>query len=616
MLSATGRECDQAPAGLPWLDVPRCTDITKARGYTETYAYDSVGSMLQLQHQNVTGGFGRTFAVNAANNRITSLQVGQTSYAYTFDPSGNMTSETASRHFEWNYANQMKAFATQTDGAEPSIYAQYLYDSSGQRVKKLVRNQGGQTETTHYIDGIFEDCRWGSGAQGGENNRVHVMDDKQRIALARIGPAHPDDTGPAIQYHLADHLGSSNVVVDSTGTFFNREEFSPYGETSFGSFAKKRYRFTGQERDEESGFNYHASRYFCSWLSRWASCDPLGHRAGQNLYSYLNDSPLVRIDPSGKQPQPPPSSNNLGNVAPMNKQPRAGRDSSGSRTTENEHVIPNASSQAVTHDANAATSDYGPKQYKNDMTVQIERSTALNKTHANRGGATADNARSARLTAKAQDSTPINYRQEVFLDSLENAHRAARETNSCVPEYKFNEAALAQDANLFALHSTRQSGQILANHGYSLADDPATLEFDIAKPTVAGVSNAASASSEGLSPSLVSRWTPSPTSVASALHVAGWAEFSYELGTAKTPTQAVEAVTNFSGAYVGSQLGAGAGAAIGFFLGGPPGEIAGQGAGSFVGGYVGSKTTEIAKDTDWNEVAFIAAMVMLAPVGI
>src|SRR5262249_16252349 len=160
-----------------------------------------------------------------------------TTYAYSFDVNGNMVSETTSRHFEWNHADQMKVFGTQTDGAEPSSYAQYLYDSSGQRVKKLVRNQGGQVEVTHYIDGAFEHHRW-DGGPFGENNHLHVMDDKQRVALVRVGPAQPGDSAPAAQFQLADHLGSSNVVVDSTGALINREEFLPYGEISFGSFAK------------------------------------------------------------------------------------------------------------------------------------------------------------------------------------------------------------------------------------------------------------------------------------------------------------------------------------------------------------------------------------------
>ena len=144
------------------------------------------------------------------------MKVGDNAFDYTFDANGNMRSETTSRHFEWNHSDQMKAFRTQTEGAEPSVHAHYLYDAAGQRVKKLVRKQGGQVEVTHYIDGVFEHHRWGGQSQAGENNHVHVMDDTQRIALVRLGAAHPDDRGPAVQFHLGDHLGSSNVVVDSS----------------------------------------------------------------------------------------------------------------------------------------------------------------------------------------------------------------------------------------------------------------------------------------------------------------------------------------------------------------------------------------------------------------
>jgi hypothetical protein len=42
-----------------------------------------------------------------------------------------------------------------------------------------------------------------------------------------------------IKYNLDDHLGSSNVLVDENGTLVNREEYYPFGETSFSSYAKK-----------------------------------------------------------------------------------------------------------------------------------------------------------------------------------------------------------------------------------------------------------------------------------------------------------------------------------------------------------------------------------------
>jgi RHS repeat-associated protein len=197
----------------------------------------------------------------------------------------------------------MKAFRTQTESAEPSIDAHYLYDSAGQRVKKLVRMQGGQVEVTHYIDGAFEHHRWGSGAQADANNHVHVTDDTQRVALVRLGSQHPDDRGPAVQYHMGDHLGSSNSVVDANGILTNREEFTPYGESSFGSFPKKRYRFTGMERDEESGLSYHGARYYAPWFGRWTSCDPKGLGAGIDPYSYCSGNPIQWRDPSGLDSQ-------------------------------------------------------------------------------------------------------------------------------------------------------------------------------------------------------------------------------------------------------------------------------------------------------------------------
>jgi RHS repeat-associated protein len=299
LLSATGRECNLPAGPAPWDDQPRFADLTRARGYTERYAYDPMGNLLRLEHRNEPGGFTREFTIQAGNNRLRKVTVGSNTFDYAFDANGNMLSETTSRHFEWNHSDQMKVFRTQVQGAEPSVHAQYLYDAAGQRVKKLVRKQGGQFEVTHYIDAAFEHHRRGGQSQPGENNHVAVMDDKRRIALVRIGAAHPGDQGPAVQFHLGDHLGSSNVVIDSGGALVNREEFTPYGETSFGSFAKKRYRFTGKERDEESGLSYHEARYYAPALARWVSCDPAGPGTGSNLYCYVKNNPIGFVDEHG-----------------------------------------------------------------------------------------------------------------------------------------------------------------------------------------------------------------------------------------------------------------------------------------------------------------------------
>jgi RHS repeat-associated protein len=137
------------------------------------------------------------------------------------------------------------------------------------------------------------------GAAVSENNTLHVMDDKSRIALVRAGNPFPQDSTPPVKYQLGDHLGSSNVVIDDGGSLVNREEYTPYGETSFGSFALKRYRFTGKERDEESGLNYHSARYYAPWSARWVSCDPKGPVDGTNVYQYVRGNPLNAVDPTG-----------------------------------------------------------------------------------------------------------------------------------------------------------------------------------------------------------------------------------------------------------------------------------------------------------------------------
>jgi RHS repeat-associated protein len=313
LTSATGRESKTLSRTTPWYDdtaragfnapnhgtpnqanAPNLTTI-----YKESYAYDAAGNITRWRHDGGDSAFVRQFSLVQGNNRLLKLTIGQSDFAYYNDANGNMTGETASRHFNWNHSDQMKSFRTQVGAAAPSIHALYLYDAGGVRVKKLVRKQNGQLETSVYVDSIFEHHRW----QGGENNYLHVMDDQRRIALVRVGTAHPDDRGPATQYHLGDHLGSSGVVIDQSGGFINREEYLPYGEVSFGGFAKKRYRFTGMERDEESGMGYHTARYYAAWLARFTAVDPEADSFAQySPFCYGSDNPMKFSDESGHQP--------------------------------------------------------------------------------------------------------------------------------------------------------------------------------------------------------------------------------------------------------------------------------------------------------------------------
>jgi RHS repeat-associated protein len=220
---------------------------------------------------------------------------------YQYDANGNLVQENANKHLEWDYADQMIGFVDQA-GSQVSVEARYVYDAAGQRVKKWAKESGGQSVTsTVYMDGIYEAYTWEENQQKRVSSYAHVMDNQQRVAMLRSGDIHPKEASPNVQYTLGDHLGSSQVVVDETGSWINREEYTAFGETSFGGFAKKRYRYTGKERDEESGYYYHGARYYAPWLCRWASTDPEGMKDGVSAYVYVKNNPLILVDKNGKE---------------------------------------------------------------------------------------------------------------------------------------------------------------------------------------------------------------------------------------------------------------------------------------------------------------------------
>ena len=61
----------------------------------------------------------------------------------------------------------------------------------------------------------------------------------------------------------------------------------------------KRYRYTGMERDDETGLALHGLRFYAPWLGRWMSCDPIGLSGGANRYTYSSLTPVGHRDPEG-----------------------------------------------------------------------------------------------------------------------------------------------------------------------------------------------------------------------------------------------------------------------------------------------------------------------------
>jgi RHS repeat-associated protein len=206
---------------------------------------------------------------------------------------------------EWDFKDQLRM--VDLDGGGKAYYA---YDSAGQRVRK-VWEKSGLIEERIYLGGGYEVFRRrNGGVLKLERETLHVMDDKRSIAMVEtktVNEGTPvSSPAPLIRYQMDNHLGCACLELDSTGAIISYEEYYPYGSTSYQSVrsgvevSAKRYRYTGKERDEETGLYYHVARHYAPWLGRWTNCDPAGLVDGVNLFAYAFNNPTKYRDPTGK----------------------------------------------------------------------------------------------------------------------------------------------------------------------------------------------------------------------------------------------------------------------------------------------------------------------------
>jgi len=209
---------------------------------------------------------------------------------------------------QWDFKNQLHMVDLAGGGT-----AYYVYDANGQRVRKVVES-GSLIKERIYLGGyeIYRK-RNGSGPML-ERETLNMMDHKKRIALVETKTvdtkSSTDLLVPLIRYQFDNHLSSAVLELDAVGAIISYEEFYPYGSTSYQAGRNvaevnlKRYRYTGKERDEETGLYYHGARYYAPWLGRWVSTDRKGVTDSVDLYSYGKNNPIHFVDPTGNDPVP------------------------------------------------------------------------------------------------------------------------------------------------------------------------------------------------------------------------------------------------------------------------------------------------------------------------
>jgi RHS repeat-associated protein len=261
------------------------TDCTKTLpdGHTEywgnSYGYDAWGNLLG---KSVTKCSAENLSLTAAVNN--QLQGG-----YAYDAAGNMLRDNNGTNYSYDQENRIMGAAGFT----------YAYDADGNRVEKT----NGTTGTLYWYMSL------GIVAESdltGNLKSEYVFFDGERVA-------RKDFPGNAVSYYFSDHLKTASVITDSVGNIKSESDYYPWGgELQFTNNDSNHYKFTGKERDSETGLDYFGARHYSNGLGRFITPDwsaapvpvpyaDLTDPQSLNQYTYVRNVPTSRVDADGHE---------------------------------------------------------------------------------------------------------------------------------------------------------------------------------------------------------------------------------------------------------------------------------------------------------------------------
>jgi RHS repeat-associated protein len=242
---------------------------------TLRYLHDAANQLREVRQGSVTGPRVGALVYDPAGNAVKKCEGGTVTLTTTDCTGASVLGLTYD-------ALQQLVRATRT--GQPT--QQYAYDAEARRVRKVV---GGQE--THHV------------YQGPDIVAEYGPDWLTPSSLLTHGPNVDDpllQTVPGgTRYYHQDGLGNVVALTDQGGATTATARYDAWGNVLAGTGAIPLYGYTGREPDG-TGLIYYRARYYDPALGRFLQPDPARFQGGgANLYVYVTNNPVNRMDPTG-----------------------------------------------------------------------------------------------------------------------------------------------------------------------------------------------------------------------------------------------------------------------------------------------------------------------------
>jgi RHS repeat-associated protein len=234
---------------------------------------------------------------------VSQIANGQSTTTYSYDQNGNLTQKTTdgvTTTYLWDYANRLIALGS---GGATTTYG---YDAFGSRVF-----QSTATSTTIYPFKWYSVASsTGTGATYATTTE-YLFNGDTLVSTIDQQFASGAATGTAqTRYIHPDHLGSTNVVTNASGTAVQTLDYYPYGamriNMSVGGADSQR-KYINRFFDPGTGLSYLQALYYDTSRGQFLTQDPTFWSGRQNLtnpqslnsYSYADGNPINQTDPMG-----------------------------------------------------------------------------------------------------------------------------------------------------------------------------------------------------------------------------------------------------------------------------------------------------------------------------